>query len=262
MNVLVGANGAGKSNLISFFDMLREMMKGGWCLQSFVLSAGGSRSLLFYGPEVTPRLEARLDFEGVGDIVGIFTYEFELSHAPGDSPAWGDKLVFTEESLSVRGSPMEEPTKYSLGRGHGESHVVELDLEGDPMAMAVRQILSGCRVYHFHDTKTLIGRQMHHEWSKGELQYDGRNLASFLHHLKSQASTVAYQRIVRTIRLVAPFIEDFVLEPSGDRGTDIELHWRDQESGQILGPHQLSDGTLRVCASSLSSCNPRRNFPI
>lgn len=40
LNVLVGANGAGKSNLISFFKMLRCVMDGG--LAGFVGESGGA----------------------------------------------------------------------------------------------------------------------------------------------------------------------------------------------------------------------------
>lgn len=38
LNVLIGANGVGKSNLISFFKMLNEMMGGR--LQQFVGTSG------------------------------------------------------------------------------------------------------------------------------------------------------------------------------------------------------------------------------
>jgi predicted ATPase len=99
LNVLIGANGSGKSNLISFFRMLSEMMSGAGCLQSYISNAGGSQCLLYYGPEVTRQIEARLDFEMTSDLVQKCTYQFQLSHVPGDSPIWGDRLVFTEETL-------------------------------------------------------------------------------------------------------------------------------------------------------------------
>jgi predicted ATPase len=48
LNVLIGANGAGKSNLVSFFKMLNEMM--GERLQDYIATAGRADSLLHYGP--------------------------------------------------------------------------------------------------------------------------------------------------------------------------------------------------------------------
>ena len=59
MNVLIGANGAGKSNLVSFFKMLNEMV--GERLQQYIGTSGRAQSLLYYGPRITPQLEARLD---------------------------------------------------------------------------------------------------------------------------------------------------------------------------------------------------------
>jgi predicted ATPase len=49
LNVLIGANGAGKSNLVSFFKLMREMMAGRF--QGHVGTAVGAESL-FLGAEV------------------------------------------------------------------------------------------------------------------------------------------------------------------------------------------------------------------
>ena len=48
LNVLIGANGAGKSNLISFFKLLNEMMAGR--LQLHIGTTGRAQSLLHFGP--------------------------------------------------------------------------------------------------------------------------------------------------------------------------------------------------------------------
>src|SRR5260221_10593858 len=60
LNVLVGANGAGKSNLVDFFRMLRAMADGG--LQSFVTNGGGADSFFFNGPKETKQIRANLKF--------------------------------------------------------------------------------------------------------------------------------------------------------------------------------------------------------
>src|SRR5207244_12792769 len=62
----------------------------------------------------------------------------------------------------------------------------------------------------------------------------------------------AYKRVVSTIRLIAPFFADFVLEPTGPSKKDILLNWQEKGSDQVFGPHQLSDGTLRaICLITL-----------
>jgi len=56
LNVLVGANGAGKSNLVDFFRMLRAMADGG--LQSFITNNGGADGFFFNGPkEITAQMK-------------------------------------------------------------------------------------------------------------------------------------------------------------------------------------------------------------
>ena len=54
LNVLIGANGAGKSNLISFFKMMNELMAER--LQQHIASTGHATSNLHFGPKV-PQLE-------------------------------------------------------------------------------------------------------------------------------------------------------------------------------------------------------------
>ena len=49
LNVLIGANGAGKSNFVSFFKMLNEMMAGR--LQEYVGKTGRGQSLLHFRPQ-------------------------------------------------------------------------------------------------------------------------------------------------------------------------------------------------------------------
>ena len=58
MNVCIGANGAGKSNLIEFFKMINEMMAGR--LQQYIATTGRATANLHFGPQVTPQLEAEL----------------------------------------------------------------------------------------------------------------------------------------------------------------------------------------------------------
>ena len=90
LNVLIGANGAGKSNLVSFFKMLNEMMAGR--LQQYVGATGRAQSLLYFGPKVTREMEAQLEFEVVN---GMDTYAMRLFHAAGDT------LIFADESLEL-----------------------------------------------------------------------------------------------------------------------------------------------------------------
>ena len=242
LNVLIGANGAGKSNLISFFKMLNEMMAGR--LQLYIGTSGRAQSLLHFGPKTTPQMEAKLEFqwgEGVG------TYAMRLFHAAGDT------LIFADETMNFDGIDSIVSGTLVLGGGHQESKIHEVkDWPVLPAATSAG-ILSAFLVYHFHDTSAAARpRQYSYIGDNQHLASDAGNLAAVLYRLRNENDGAAYQPIVRTIRLIAPFFDDFDLEPSGPDKREIILNWRQCGSDQLFGPHQLSDGTLRaICLITL-----------
>lgn len=242
LNVLIGANGAGKSNLVSFFKMLNEMMAGR--LQEYIGASGRAQSLLHFGPKVTPQIKAQLEFEAdnVRD-----TYTMRLFHAPGDT------LFFAEETLSFQKKGYPSPKTISLGSGHQETRIGESADTGEKTATVFRNLLNRCRVYHFHDTSSTARVRQHcyigdNRW----LMPDAGNLAALLYRLRNENNGSAYHPIITTIRLIAPFFDDFDLEPAGPGKKEVILNWREKGSDQVFGPHQLSDGTLRaICLITL-----------
>jgi predicted ATPase len=240
LNIMIGANGAGKSNFVSFFRMMNEMMGGR--LQQCISTSGRAQSNLYFGPKVTPQMSAQLEFDTV---TGLDTYYMRLFHAAGDS------LVFAEETLSFLRTGWPKPQEVSLGPGHQETRIGELANEGNRVAQTFRHLLNNCRVFHFHDTsQSARVRHYHYVGNHRFLMPDAANLAPVLYRWKQESESV-YQRIVKTIQQVAPFFEGFELEPERT-GSDIILNWRHKKSDLIFGPHQLSDGTLRaICLISL-----------
>ena len=249
LNIFIGANGAGKSNLIAFFKFVNELMGGR--LQQHIGATGRATGNLYFGPNITPQLEAKMVFEVEN---GTNTYYMRLFHAAGDS------LIFAEETLSyqITGSPT--PKVVSLGAGHRETRIGNAAEEGEPAANILRHLLlNHCRVFHFHDTSpTSRVRQYCYLGDNRWLMPDAANLAAVLYELKSNREKV-YRRIVATIRQVAPFFEDFDLEPTDSR--DIILNWRHRKSDLIFGPHQLSDGTLRAICLIALLLQPKENLP-
>ncbi len=90
---------------------------------------------------------------------------------------------------------------------------------------------------------------------------DAGNLAAILYRLRRQDTSPAYKRIVGTIRQIAPFFEDFELQPTGPGDKEIILNWRDKDSDEIFGPHQLSDGTLRALSLITLLLQPVEDLP-
>ena len=128
MNVLIGANGAGKSNLVSLFKMLNAIKSER--LQDYVAPSGRAHSLLFYGPKVTKELQARLVFD---DELGSDSYEFTLSYALEFA------LFFSDERLSsTRTGTSRDADGISLGGGHLETRLTAEENRGGLAAVLVR----------------------------------------------------------------------------------------------------------------------------
>lgn len=230
VNVLVGANGAGKSNFIRALSVLGRIVDSE--LGLFVGLSGGANALLSIEPTV-PRL-IRLGVES--DAGG---YEAELV------PAAGDTLIFSDEAVLVR----ETGVLTSLGRGHRETALTAP--RWVPGAEPLVEALQGCRVFHFHDTsRDAPVKQQGYTADNRTLHSDAANLAAVLLRLRD-GDRGRYQRIVRTVKQVAPFIRDFVLEPelAPDR---VRLRWQQEGSDAVFPADALSDGTLRfICLTAL-----------
>ena len=249
LNVMIGANGAGKSNIVAFFKLMNELMGGR--LQKHIGSTGGASANLHFGPKITLQMEAELDFETDS---GTDVYQMRLFHAARDM------LIFAEETLSFLRKGWDHPQKNQLGAGHKESLIGEEAAKDEPVAKALRYLLNRCRVYHFHDTSPESGIRNNCYVSDSRwLMPDAANLAAVLYQLKMDNEAV-YRRIVGTIHQVAPFFDDFDLEPTSAKR--IILNWRHRASDGVFGPDQLSDGTLRAICLIALLLQPKSDLPV
>ena len=227
LNVLIGPNGAGKSNLLDLFRMFGAMASGR--LRLFVAKEDGAETLLHRGRKHTAEMAIELAFPNL-------TYRVGMTAA-------GHDLVLTHEETSLGW----------VGHGHYESDLAVVErTESDPFARLLREAMSEWRVYHFHSTSINTGmRQAHPVRDNLRLHADGSNIAPFLRHIRER-HPADYRQILHTVRLAAPFIEDFLYRE--ERGDRVDLEWleRGVENGRTFGPRQLSDGTIRfICLATL-----------
>lgn len=257
ISVLIGANGAGKSNLLAALRLALLMRMQS--LRLFVAEQGGASALLHQGASTTRELTLHLDFE---DDQGAAFYDATLQHGAGDS------LAFAHEAVGHRKPDEVSFNERSLGVGHVESRLLEL--AGDPAEGAVRGVnyaISQLGYFHFHDTSgTSPLRQNSHQADNAYLRADGANLAAFLYRLKtSQANGTrqSWNLISGLVRRVAPFIKeltpDLILPDRPDQSA-VRLYWLDQRDHRF-DAHDLSDGTLRAIAlitalAQPTSCRP------
>ncbi len=233
LNVLIGANGSGKSNFVSYFRMLGELVEGR--LQSWVAKQGGADRILSFGVKETDKLESFIGFGRNG-------YKFTLE------PTVESGFVFTDESLYYDGSSRINNWKH-LSPGHSEAKLKNNTGYGY-RADYCYDAISSWKVFHFHDTSDTAGVKRLSSLHDNEyLRQDASNLAAFLYRLKAEDLDV-YQQICKTVRLAVPFFDDFVLKPQKlpTEEEQIRLLWRQNDSDYALWPSQLSDGSIRfIC---------------
>ena len=243
LNVLIGANGAGKSNLIDFFRMLNYALSRGF-QSPYLTDRGPASHILHLGFKRTPVIDAELQFRSD---TGTNFYRFTLAHVKQD-----DTFIFTNEEVQYHTDGKPSPTKpIPLGPGgHRESGLSEQWNQQDPTISFVKKLIGGCRVYQFHDTS--VSSYLRTKSFVDDCRYlraDGGNLAAVLYKLQTQA-TPYYLNIVRNIKAVLPWLDQFVLEPEGaENKQHVTLRWRAVGCGDydfVAG--QLSDGSLRLIA--------------
>lgn len=232
VNVLIGSNGSGKTNFISLFKMLQSMIDGD--LQSYIAKHGGPNAFLFFGSKKTEKLEAKFFFGSNG-------YQFELVPTTDDRMMFSGEWFYWQECGNKRVASGHFESKWQEGSGYKIDKFVQPVLRNQKW-----------RVYHFHDTSdSALVKQLHGINDNIDLSTDARNLAAFLYRLK-KTEINSYNQIVRTIRLVAPYFEDFILRPNPLKPDTIRLEWKDINSDVPFTASQLSDGTLRfICLATL-----------
>lgn len=250
LNVLIGANGSGKSNLLSLFRLLRFAMLGE--LQVAVGQAGGARSLLYLGPKVTTEIAATLEFETDSEKA---LYECRLAYTPPGGLFFASEKFRTTPKPGSTSSPSE-----LVVRGASESAVIQTGFRDNERLRWFATLMAAPRSYHFHDTTLASGIRGPRRVEEKRLYPEGENLASVLRFLREGHSR-EYSNIIETIRLVAPSFGGFILDPQPSSPDSAMLNWRMPGSDYEFGPHQISDGTLRFMALTTLLLQPKEFLP-
>ena len=252
INVLIGANGSGKSNLLEAMAFLQAIRAGN--LQGYVGIAGGADRLLHFGAKTTDEMAFRARFSNEG------ICEYRLALTPTDTGALypnSEALVFWDKEIYP-----DEPRKKVISGEGGEAGISRASGGGESLAGEyVCRSVDSWRVYHFHDTgphspmkKTVALNDNRY------LRPDGSNLAAFLYLLREKHEW-DYGFIRQTVQLAAPFLEDFALEPQDPNGDTIRLKWKHVGDDDCFDVSALSDGTLRFIALVTLMLQPKENLP-
>jgi predicted ATPase len=225
INMLIGSNGSGKSNLISFFEFLNKLYNR--TLNDYIALKGGEDKILYNGKKNTDKISFKIEF-------GRGTNGYSAVLRVGDSG-----FIFTEERLIYR-----KDNGMDISSSNREANIKITD---NYIAKSIIRYLNGFRKYHFHDTgaKSPFTQMSNIENDAYYLYGKGENIAAFLYGIKAK-NIIVYNRIINTIQSVAPYFSDFYLQPNSENL--LRLQWKDKYSDVVYGVNDLSDGTIRFIA--------------
>lgn len=248
VNVIIGANGSGKSNFISTFSFLHALRQG--LLTDTVKRLGGADDILYRGRRETDTVTFRLSFDDERN-------QYEI------------RLVADERNRLI---PLKE-TAFFWDKSRGYPHPYEETIWSDELEAGiskpqtksvpvhVQKHLAKWRLYHFHDTSSNSPLKLPSDVNDNRhLRADGSNIASVLYLFREKHPT-SYKMIVNAIRDVAPFFDDFILEPLELNTQKISLEWKEVGHDKYMPPSAFSDGTLRFIALAALLLQPALYIP-
>ncbi|MFM9949393.1 MAG: AAA family ATPase [Saprospiraceae bacterium] len=230
INLLIGANGAGKSNFISFFQLVNRIYTG--AIREYSLKKG-SNNLLYRGLKNSEYIKGLLDFENK------YAYDFTLVPL-------NDESLFLGKHRYYHNTQNQKTKNYKLW--HYGSYTSTQPNPDTPTVQAILEYLNNFKLYHFHDTSDTSSMKLSHPIDDNQyLREDAGNLAAFLYFLQ-ETHPKHFHRIEMTIRSIASFFDRFDLKPRSLNTAQIKLEWKEQGSDMYLDAYNLSDGTLRFMA--------------
>lgn len=233
INLLIGANGSGKSNFISFFEFLNRLYERN--LSEYIALSGGENKLLHMGQKVTDSIMFKAEFDN-----GNNGYSAQLKLG-------ADGFIFTDERLIYRSDKGIDISNYD--------NEARLKTTDNYRAEYIIKYLNRFRKYHFHDTsnKSPFTTLSHIDNDSYYLYNNGANLAAYLYDIKENEK-ITYNRIIKTIQSIAPYFSDFIFLPNNE--SYLRLQWKDKFSENIYGATDLSDGTIRFIALAVLFLQP------
>lgn len=236
INLLIGSNGAGKSNFLSVFELLNVTYNKQ--LAQYVGYLGSVDKLLYQGRKVTDKILVKVS-------QGKNSYEISLMEADGTLKIEREGLAYCPNTNLCD----------TIDISHFKDEAQLKDYHGATRADYIKKYMSDIKKFHFHDTgrKSPFTLDAHVLNDSNYLYSRGQNLAAIIYRIYRE-DIVTYKRIIKVIQSVAPYFLDFEFNPT--EGNTIRLQWHDRYSEQTFGPTDFSDGTIRFIAFTVLFLQP------
>jgi len=251
LNVLIGANGVGKSSILDVFKLMADSANGN--LETAVTESGGMSSLLTADGQTTAiTLALEMAQEGAPPL----DYQVRLS-----SKGYG-YLISQEQLTQHRDASMPVPFKYidSTGpriRYHSGGEFVEPDWEYKWLETSLAQVPRMYReaerfrhlladvsqIYHVLDISSRAPVRMPQTLSPAQTPgTNGEDLLPCLYTIRETARE-RFDAIEDALRAAFPTFERLEFPPQS--GGLLTLGWRDRNFTRPIFANELSEGTLR-----------------
>lgn len=243
INILIGSNGAGKSNFLSFFSLLKNIIDTK--LVDYVHKQGGADSILTYGKKYSDYLAFNIDFE----------------HVDKFCPRWEFKLSWTNDNkLYISEANIYETGIRALRTYPSFSEINLRDVEIPEHDNGALKLIKDTALriakvtqYHFHDVSDSSPIKSSCDLvNNAKLLPDGKNIAPFLYRLKIDYPD-SYQMIIHIIKSIIPDFDDFYFGDDLKNDVNVSLRWINKNDlDSVYHPSRLSDGSLRfICLATV-----------
>ena len=266
LNVLIGPNGCGKSNLLRALEMLAASAQGG--LSRLIQTCGGMEALVWDGEADEIRFKVKcspVDINRVAEKDSL-TYELRLGRLGkggeykidyemlGNYAKVEQRLALKPYKLLERhGLQAKVFDEQQRGLAAPEENVPRLEtllsLAADPFTQnrhlpPFRNQMSAWSVYHdFHTNRDAAIRRAVVTRHEKRVQPDGQNLISVLHTLYTNDRSFKKEIDAAMTAAFGEDFEELVFPPGdGDQRTQLRIRWKSLQRAQSAA--DLSDGTL------------------
>jgi predicted ATPase len=266
LNVVIGPNGTGKSNLLRFLELISISAQGR--LGKYIQSMGGMEPLVWDGqaPDISFKVKTLPVEENRDPKRDAVTYELKLARL-GKGSSYRIKRELLANYFRVETGTQSEPFKFVERDGANgrifdehelalvapEESVTEeetlLSIAANPftnnrLITLFQQQVSSWAIYHdINVSESAPIRQSTVARAEKRIDPDGQNLISVLHTLYTENRD--FKREINQAMLAA-FGDDFeelVFPPAADQRIQLRVRWKSLKREQSAA--DLSDGTLR-----------------